>query len=60
MKYQKVWIFIVGSWLFICDLMIKVSNIKEIRPILTTDLIFLKKIQMKLCIRKTLQRGFLK
>ena len=33
MKYQKVLLFIAGSS-FICDLMITVSNIKEILPIL--------------------------
>ena len=60
MKYQKVLIFIAGSSLFICDLMIKVSNIKEIPPILTIDLKFLFKIQMELFIRKTSPRGFLK
>ena len=59
MKYQKVLIFIAGSSLFICDLMIKVSNIKEIPPILTIDLKFLFKIQMELFIRKTSPRGFL-
>ena len=59
-KYQKVLIFIAGSSLFICDLMIKVSNIKEIPPILTIDLKFLFKIQMELFIRKTSPRGFLK
>ena len=60
MKYQKVLIFIAGSSLFICDFMIKVSNIKEIPPILTIDLKFLFKIQMELFIRKTSSRGFLK
>ena len=44
MKYQKVLIFIAGSSLFICDLMIKVSTVKEIPPILTIDLEFLFKI----------------
>ena len=53
MKYKKVLIFN-------CDIMIKVSNIKEIPPILTIDLKFLFKIQMELFIRKTSPRGFLK
>ena len=44
MKYQKVLIFIAGSSLFICDLMIKVSNIKEIPSILTIDSKFLCKV----------------
>ena len=44
MKYQKILIFIAGLSLFICDLMIKVSNIKEIPPISTIDLKFLFKI----------------
>ena len=60
MKYQKVLIFIAGLSLFICDLMTKVSNIKEIPPILTIDLKFLFKIQMELFTRKTSPRGFLK
>ena len=60
MKHQKVQIFIAGSLLFICDLMIKVWNIKEIPPILTIDFKFLFKIQMELFIRKTSPRGFLK
>ena len=59
MKYKNVLIFIAGSS-FICDLMIKVSNIKEILPILTIDLKFLFKIRMELFIRKTSPRGFLK
>ena len=45
MKYQKVLIFIAGLSLFICDLMTKVSNIKEIPPILTIDLKFLLKFK---------------
>ena len=60
MKYQKVFISIAGSLFFICDLVIKVSNIKEIPPILTTDLKFLLKIQIELFIRKTSPCGFLK
>ena len=60
MKYQKVLIFIAGSSFFICDLVIKVSNIKEIPPILTIDLKLLLKIQIELFIRKTSPRGFLK
>ena len=48
MKYQKVLIFIAGSLLIICNFMVKVSNIKEILPILTIDLKFLFKIQMEL------------
>ena len=60
MKYQKVLIFIAGLTLFICDLMVKVLNIKEIPPILKIDLKFLFKIQMELFIRKTSSRGFLK
>ena len=60
MKYQKNLIFIARSSLFICDLTIKVSNIKEIPPILTIDLKFLFKIQMELFTRKTSPRGFLK
>ena len=52
MKYQKVLIFFAGSSLFICDLMIKVSNIKEIPPILTIDLKYLFKIQMELLLEK--------
>ena len=60
MKYQKVLIFIAGLSLFICDLMTKVSSIKEMPPILTIDLKFLFKIQMELFIRKTSPRGFLK
>ena len=59
MKYQKVLIFIAGSS-FICDLMIKVSNIKELLPILTIDLKFRFKIRMELFIRKTSPHGFLK
>ena len=59
MKYKNVLIFIAGSS-FICDLMIKVSNIKEILPILTIDLKFLFKIRMELFIRKTSPCGFLK
>ena len=59
MKYQKVLIFMAGSS-FICDLMIKVSNIKELLPILTIDLKFRFKIRMELFIRKTSPRGFLK
>ena len=53
MKYKK-------DLIFNCDIMIKVSNIKEIPPILTIDLKFLFKIQMELFIRKTSPRGFLK
>ena len=60
MKYQKILIFIAGLTLFICDLMIKVLNIKEIASILTIDLKFIFKIQMELFIRKTSPRGFLK
>ena len=60
MKYQKVLIFIASLSLFTCDLMIKVSNIKEIPPIQTIDLKFLFKIQMELFIRKTSPHGFLK
>ena len=60
MKYQKVLIFIAGSSFFICDLVIKVSNIKEIPPILTIDLKLLLKIQIELFIRKTSPHGFLK
>ena len=60
MKYQKALIFIAGSSLFMCDLIIKISNIKEIPPILAIDLKFLKKIQMDSFIRKTSPRGFLK
>ena len=60
MKCQKVSIFIASSSLFICDLMIKVSNIKEIPAILTADLKFLFIIQMELLIRKTSPCGFLK
>ena len=52
MKYQKVLIFVAGLSLFICDLMIKVSNIKEMSSILTIDL--------KLFNRKTSPRGFVK
>ena len=59
MKYQKNLVFIAGSLLIICDLMIKVSNIKEIPPILTIDLKFLFEIQMELFIRKTPPIGFL-
>ena len=40
--------------------MIKVPNIKEIPPILTTGLKLLFKIQIELFIRKTSLRGFLK
>ena len=46
--------------LFICDLKIKVLNIKEILPILTIDLKFIFKTLMKLFIRKTSPPGFLK
>ena len=60
MKYQKVLIFITGSLLFICVLMIKVSNIKKIPSILTIGLKFLVKIQMELYLRKASPRGFLK
>ena len=60
MKYQKVLIFIAGLTLFICDLMIKVSNIKEIPSILTIDFKFFKKIQIELFIRKTSPHGFLR
>ena len=60
MKYQKVFIFIASLSFFICDLVIKVSNIKEIQPILTIDLKLLLKIQIELFIRKTSPRGFLK
>ena len=49
-----------NSSLFICDVMIKVSNIKEILPILAIDLKFLFKIQIELFIRKTSPHGFLK
>ena len=41
-EISKFLIFIDGSSLFICDLMIKVSNIREMPPILTIDLIFFK------------------
>ena len=60
MKYQKILAFIAGSSLTICDLMIKVSNIKEIPPTLTIDLKILFEIQMELFIRKTPPLGFLK
>ena len=49
-----------NSSLFICDVMIKVSNIKEILPILAIDLKFLFKIQIELFIRKMSPHGFLK
>ena len=58
MKYQKVLIFVAGSLLFICDIMITVSNIKKLPPILTSDLKFLFKIQIELFIRKTSPRDF--
>ena len=60
MKYQKALIFIAGSSLFMCDLIIKISNIKEIPPMLAIDLKFFKKIQMDSFIRKSSPRGFLK
>ena len=60
MKYQKILVFIAGSSLIICDLMIKVSNIKEIPPTLTIDLKILFEIQTELFIRKTPPLGFLK
>ena len=60
MKYQKILVFIASSSLIICDLMIKVSNIKEIPPTLTIDLKILFEIQMELFIRKTPPLGFLK
>ena len=43
-RYQKVLIFITGLSLFICDLIIKVSNIKGIPSLLTIDLKILFKI----------------
>ena len=43
MKCQKALKFVPSSWLFISDLMIKVSDIKEILLILTIDLKFLFK-----------------
>ena len=52
MKYQKVLIFFAGSSLFICDLMIKVSNIKEIPPILTIDLKFFLKFKWNYLLEK--------
>ena len=52
MKYQKVLIFVASSSLFICDLMIKVSNIKEIPPILTMDLKFLLKFKWNYLLEK--------
>ena len=60
MKYQNFLIFIASLSLLLRDLMIKVSNIKEIPPILTIDLKFLFKISMELFIRKTSPHGFLK
>ena len=59
MKHQKFLVFVAGSSLIICDLMIKVSNIKEIPPILTIDLKFLFEIHMELFIKKTPPLGFL-
>ena len=60
MKYQKFLIFVASLSLFICDIMIKVSNMKEIPSILTIDLNFLFKIKWNYLLENFTIRGFQK